>query len=79
MPPKLTKTIIGAVIAVALAAAVSYGLISQQTADKIQTQANQSLQDDQASPAPGLAGRLRDRVLGRRRRRSGFEPRRTAL
>ncbi|MGT2479866.1 hypothetical protein ACU4GR_15475 [Methylobacterium oryzae CBMB20] len=53
MPPKLTKTIIGAVIAVALAAAVSYGLISQQTADKIQTQANQSLQDDQASPAPG--------------------------
>ena len=53
MPPKLTKTIIGAVIAVALAAAVSYGLISQQTADKIQAQANQSLQDDQAPPAPG--------------------------
>lgn len=53
MPPKLTKTIIGAVIAVALAAAVSYGLISQQTADKIQAQTNQSLQDDQASPAPG--------------------------
>jgi hypothetical protein len=53
MSPKLTKTIIGAVIAVALAAAVSYGLISQQTADKIQTQANQTLQNDQGSLGPG--------------------------
>jgi hypothetical protein len=53
MPPKLTKAIIGAVIAVALAAAVSYGLISQQTADTIQSRANQSLQDGQAAPAPG--------------------------
>ncbi|MCJ2058147.1 hypothetical protein MKL09_16475 [Methylobacterium sp. J-048] len=52
MPPKLTKTIIGAVIAVALAAAVSYGVISQQTADEIQTKANQSLQTDQAAPNP---------------------------
>ncbi|MCJ2124182.1 hypothetical protein [Methylobacterium sp. J-077] len=52
MPPKLTKTIIGAVIAVALAAAVSYGVISQQTADQIQTQANQSLQTDQTAPNP---------------------------
>lgn len=59
MPPKLTKTIIGAVVAVALAAAVSYGLISQQTADQIQTKANQTLQSDQnlsgtnqQSPAP---------------------------
>ncbi|GJD35383.1 hypothetical protein [Methylobacterium aerolatum] len=49
MPPRLMKTIIGAVIAVALAAAVSYGLISQQTADQIQTQANQSLATDQPS------------------------------
>lgn len=52
MPPKLTKTIIGAVIAIALAAAVSYGLISQQTADQIQTQTNQSLQTDQGSLSP---------------------------
>ncbi len=51
MPPKLTKTIIGAIIAVALAAAVSYGVISQQTADQIQTKANQSLQTDQTAPA----------------------------
>lgn len=52
MPPKLMKTIIGAVVAVALAAAVSYGVISQQTADQIQTKANQSLQTDQTAPAP---------------------------
>ncbi|WP_346016942.1 hypothetical protein [Methylobacterium sp. GC_Met_2] len=52
MPPKLTKTIIGAVIAIALAGAVSYGLISQQTADQIQTQANQTLQNDQGSLGP---------------------------
>lgn len=51
MSPKLTKTIIGAVVAIALAAAVSYGLISQQTADKLQTQANQTLQSD--SPSNG--------------------------
>ena len=52
MPPKLTKTIIGALIAIALAAAVSYGLISQNTADQIQTKANQTLQTDQGSPGP---------------------------
>ncbi|MCJ2091469.1 hypothetical protein MKK67_02945 [Methylobacterium sp. J-072] len=52
MPPKLTKTIIGAVIAVALAAAVSYGFVSQQTADQIQTKANQTLQTDQTAPSP---------------------------
>ena len=50
MQSKLTKTIIGAVIAVALAAAVSYGLINQQTADQLQTKANQTLSDDQAAP-----------------------------
>lgn len=53
MSPKLTKTIIGAVVAVALAAAVSYGLISQQTADQIQTQANQTLQDGQGGVGQG--------------------------
>ena len=52
MPPKLMKTIIGAVVAVALAAAVSYGVISQQTADQIQTKANEALQTDQTAPAP---------------------------
>lgn len=46
MSDKLTKTIIGAVIAIALAVAVSYGLISQQTADQIQTQTNQTLSND---------------------------------
>ncbi|MCJ2131605.1 hypothetical protein [Methylobacterium sp. E-045] len=50
MQSKLTKTIIGAVIAIALAAAVSYGLINQQTADQLQTKANQTLSDDQAAP-----------------------------
>lgn len=50
MQSKLTKTIIGAVIAVALAAAVSYGLINQQTADQLQTKANQTLSDDKAAP-----------------------------
>ncbi|KQT89887.1 hypothetical protein ASG60_09475 [Methylobacterium sp. Leaf469] len=50
MQSKLSKTIIGAIIAVALAAAVSYGLINQQTADQLQTKANQTLSDDQAAP-----------------------------
>ena len=50
MQSKLTKTIIGAVIAVALAAAVSYGLINQQTADQLQTKANQTLSDGQTAP-----------------------------
>ncbi|MCJ2103092.1 hypothetical protein [Methylobacterium sp. E-046] len=53
MSPKLTKTIIGAVVAIALAAAVSYGLVSQQTADQIQSKANQTLQNDQGSLGPG--------------------------
>ncbi|KQO41650.1 hypothetical protein [Methylobacterium sp. Leaf85] len=52
MQSKLTKTIIGAVIAVALAAAVSYGLINQQTADQLQTKANQTLSDGQTAPGP---------------------------
>jgi len=51
MQSKLAKTIIGAVIAVALAVAVSYGLISQQTADKVQTQADQTLQTGTGGPA----------------------------
>ena len=50
MQSKLTKTIIGAVIAIALAIAVSYGLINQQTADQLQIKANQTLSDDQAAP-----------------------------
>jgi cell division septation protein DedD len=50
MQSKLSKTIIGAIIAVALAAAVSYGLINQQTADQLQTKANQTLSNDQAAP-----------------------------
>ncbi len=52
MPDKLKRTLLGAVIAVALAAAVSYGLISQQTADKIQTEANQTLNEGQPGTQP---------------------------
>lgn len=52
MPDKLKRTLLGAVIAVALAAAVSYGLISQQTADKIQTEANQTLNQGQPGTQP---------------------------
>ena len=51
MQSKLTKTILGAVIAIALAIAVSYGLIGQQTADEIQSKANQTLSTDQAAPS----------------------------
>ena len=53
MQSRLAKTIIGAVIAVALAVAVSYGLISQQTADKVQTQADQTLQTGTGVPPAG--------------------------
>ncbi|AMB45351.1 hypothetical protein [Methylobacterium sp. AMS5] len=52
MPDKLKRTLLGAVIAVALAAAVSYGLISQQTADKLQTEANQALNEGQPGNPP---------------------------
>lgn len=51
MTDKLKRTILGAVIAIALAIAVSYGLISQQTADNLQTKANQAIAEDQA-PSP---------------------------
>ena len=54
MPDKLKKTIIGAVIAIALALAVSYGLIGQQTANQIQAQANQTLQTGQTSSGQGI-------------------------
>ena len=60
MSDKLKRTIIGAVIAVALAAGVSYGLISQQTADQIRQKADQTLATDQPStsgqPAPERNG-----------------------
>ncbi len=51
MSDKLKKTLIAALISVALAAAVSYGLISQDTASKLETQAEQALSGDQ-QPAP---------------------------
>lgn len=50
MSHKLVKTIIGALVAVALALAVSYGMISQDTADKVTNQANEILKDDKAAP-----------------------------
>lgn len=51
------KMLIGAVIAAALAFAVYYGLIGQQAANSIQSQANQTLgtgpaAQQPASPAP---------------------------
>jgi len=52
MTDKLKRTILGAVIAIALAAAVSYGLISQQTADNLQTKANQAIAEDQGASPP---------------------------
>jgi hypothetical protein len=47
MTDKLKRTILGAVIAIALAIAVSYGLITQQTADDLQNKANQAITEDQ--------------------------------
>ena len=54
MPPQTSKLLIGAVVAAALAFAVYYGLISQQTANSIQTQANQTLQTGPASQQTGV-------------------------
>ena len=50
MSDKLKKTLLGALVAIALAIAVSYGLISQQTADTIQDKTNQTLSDGQPAP-----------------------------
>ncbi|WP_020177556.1 hypothetical protein [Methylopila sp. M107] len=53
MPDKLKKALLGAVIALALGFAVSYGLIDKQTADKIQTSADEMISDQPApQPAP---------------------------
>ncbi|KQP58136.1 hypothetical protein ASF41_23055 [Methylobacterium sp. Leaf111] len=49
MTDKLKRTILGAVIAIALAIAVSYGLITQQTADGLQNKANQAIAEDQGA------------------------------
>lgn len=51
----LAKRVLGAVVALALAAAVYYGLISQQTANTVQTQADQTLNGAPAQPAPPQA------------------------
>ncbi len=62
MTPQTSKTLLGAVIAAALAFAVYYGLIGQQAANTIQNQANQSLgtapasqQSTQPTPPNGTA------------------------
>ena len=54
--PQNSKMLIGAVIAAALAFAVYYGLISQQSASTIQTQANQTLGTAPSTqqPAPSV-------------------------
>ena len=57
MTPQNSKMLIGAVVAAALAFAVYYGLIGQQTASTIQTQTNQALgtapgSQQPATPAP---------------------------
>ena len=59
-----SKTLIGAVIAAILAIAVYYGLLSRQSADNLQNQANQTLgttppsqpAPQQTAPAPAPAG-----------------------
>ena len=56
-----TKTLIGAIIAAALAIAVYYGVIGQQQANTIQTQTNQTLGTGPAgqqagTPAPQTSG-----------------------
>ncbi len=51
--PQNTKMLIGAVIAAALAIAVYYGAISQQSASSIQGQANQALGTAPASQQTG--------------------------
>ena len=50
--PQNSKMLVGAVVAAALAIAVYYGLISQQTASSIQGQANQTLGTAPASQQP---------------------------
>ncbi len=59
--PINSKTLIGAIVAALLAIAVYYGVISRQTADTVQNQANQTLgtappsstaPQQPASPAP---------------------------
>ena len=55
--PQNSKMLLGAVVAAALAFAVYYGLIGQQTANSIQGQANQTLgaspsQQQAAPPVP---------------------------
>jgi hypothetical protein len=51
--PQNTKMLLGAVVAAALAFAVFYGLIGQQTANNIQTQTDQALGTSPASQQPG--------------------------
>ena len=51
MPPN-SKKLIGALIAAALAIAVYYGLIGQQAANNIQSQANQTLGTGSVSQQP---------------------------
>ena len=62
MTPNAKKKLIGAIIAAALAVAVYYGLIGQQQADNIRTQADQTLgtgpaaqQPQQTAPQPAPA------------------------
>ncbi len=50
MTNQQVKTIIGALVAIALVIAVSYGFISQQTADQIKAQTDQTLSTGQAAP-----------------------------
>lgn len=54
MTPQNKKMLIGAVISAALAIAVYYGLIGQQQANSIQTQANQTLGTTPAGQQTGM-------------------------
>ena len=52
MTKQQINTIIGALVAIGLVIAVSYGLISQQTADQIKTQTDKTFSNGQTAPDP---------------------------
>ena len=56
MTKQQVNTIIGALVAIGLVIAVSYGFISQQTADQIKVQTDKTLSTGQTTPAPAPTG-----------------------
>lgn len=52
MPKKLKTGLVAAAIAIVVAIAVSYGLISQETGDEIRTQTDRTLNDEGTNDQP---------------------------